>query len=145
MGAFIAPEVIRKDKHSTKSDIWSLGVIVYNMVTGRLPFIRDVTFNLLHALATGNVDIVFPEDTSELIMDFGRKCLTIDVASRPCTAALLEHPMVQNGGSACPPSAERPRLHVDLVPLRASSPVTELTDKPVKQRRWIPSCLTTFY
>ena len=34
---FIAPEVI-KEKYNNKSDLWSLGVIIYYLVTKRLPF-----------------------------------------------------------------------------------------------------------
>ena len=40
----MAPEVIRREKHTTSTDIWSLGVTVYNMVTGKLPFEGDVYF-----------------------------------------------------------------------------------------------------
>ena len=35
---YIAPEVIRGDGHSKEVDWWSLGIIIYEMFTGQLPF-----------------------------------------------------------------------------------------------------------
>ena len=36
--AFMAPEVILGQEYDTKVDVWSVGVIVYYMLSGRLPF-----------------------------------------------------------------------------------------------------------
>lgn len=35
---YISPEVLEK-KYSKKCDVWSLGVIFYQMLTGKLPFL----------------------------------------------------------------------------------------------------------
>merc|ERR1712096_162407 len=32
--AYIAPEVVQRGKHTTSTDIWSLGITVYEMITG---------------------------------------------------------------------------------------------------------------
>ena len=34
----MAPEVMKKEKYGLKADIWSIGVIFYEMIYGRLPY-----------------------------------------------------------------------------------------------------------
>lgn len=36
---YLAPEMIKKDLYNEKCDIWSLGVIMYTMLSGQPPFI----------------------------------------------------------------------------------------------------------
>lgn len=37
----MAPEVIRKQRYGLKADIWSLGVIFFQLIFGRSPFKYD--------------------------------------------------------------------------------------------------------
>lgn len=34
----MAPEVMRREKYGLKADIWSIGIIFYEMIYGRLPY-----------------------------------------------------------------------------------------------------------
>ncbi len=45
---YVAPEQIRGELPAKESDIYSLGVILYQMMTGRLPFESDVISGLLY-------------------------------------------------------------------------------------------------
>jgi serine/threonine-protein kinase len=38
---YAPPEVFRGDKHSEKSDVYALGIVLYEMITGRVPFRSD--------------------------------------------------------------------------------------------------------
>ena len=38
---YIAPEVLKGDEHTRMLDFWSLGVIMYEFMTGSLPFNDD--------------------------------------------------------------------------------------------------------
>jgi serine/threonine protein kinase len=37
--AYSAPEIVDKTPHDVKADIWSLGICLYIILTGRLPFV----------------------------------------------------------------------------------------------------------
>ncbi|CAD8114639.1 unnamed protein product [Paramecium sonneborni] len=35
---YLAPEIIRKEGHSFEVDLWTLGILIYEMITGKTPF-----------------------------------------------------------------------------------------------------------
>jgi serine/threonine protein kinase len=46
---YIAPERIRGDESDPRSDLYSAGVVLYEMLTGKLPFIGQTDFELIKA------------------------------------------------------------------------------------------------
>ena len=50
---YLAPEVILNKKYSVQSDIYSLGIIFYELITGELPFSGSNTQEVLAAHASG--------------------------------------------------------------------------------------------
>ena len=47
---YMAPEVLRGEPADTRSDLWALGVILYQAVTGRLPFEGRTAFDMTSAI-----------------------------------------------------------------------------------------------
>ena len=97
---YMSPETI--DGNSTfQSDIWSVGVIVYQMITGKLPFIGDDKENnnqtLYHKIKTEDYDEeCFEEiECSDEVKDFIHKSLIKDVSLRMTTQEALNHPWIQ--------------------------------------------------
>jgi serine/threonine protein kinase len=51
---YLAPEVLRGERANVCSDLWSLGVLLYELATGALPFHGKTAFELATAIMTSN-------------------------------------------------------------------------------------------
>ena len=51
---FMAPEVLLGDKYDHSADVWSLGCLFYEMLTGYPPFNGTTQTNLLENIAKGD-------------------------------------------------------------------------------------------
>jgi hypothetical protein len=86
--AYMAPEQARGDTFDHRADLFSLGVVLYRLATGVLPFRGESTMAVLSALATENPKPVrqlapdMPRSLADLIMNL----LAKDPAGRPETA-----------------------------------------------------------
>jgi len=49
---YMAPELVKQQKYTEKVDVWSLGVIVYQLLSGITPFdgnnMKEVNKNICH-------------------------------------------------------------------------------------------------
>jgi serine/threonine protein kinase len=55
----MAPEVLNHQPYTAKCDIWSLGVIIYQMIFGEYPFLPKSRVELIDYV--NNQNIKFPE------------------------------------------------------------------------------------
>ncbi|KAH6915968.1 STE/STE11/cdc15 protein kinase [Coprinopsis sp. MPI-PUGE-AT-0042] len=88
---WMAPEVIELKGASEKSDIWSLGCTVIELLTGRPPY-AEITNSMSVMFRIVEDDIPpLPEGCSELLQDFLKQCLQKDPNDRPTAELLCEH------------------------------------------------------
>ncbi|XP_008808264.1 serine/threonine-protein kinase ATG1a [Phoenix dactylifera] len=58
---YMAPEIIQDRKYDAKADLWSVGAILFQLVTGKLPFDGNTHFQLFQNILATN-ELQFPED-----------------------------------------------------------------------------------
>jgi len=91
---FMAPECINNKFTSFKSDVWSLGNMLYFMLAGCSCFQGGSDY-LIFTKAL-NLDYTFPGYFSDLAKDLIGSCLKLNAEERPTVAELKAHPYFQD-------------------------------------------------
>lgn len=87
---FMAPEVLREEKYGYKADVWSLGVIAYELMTGKPAFECETIAELLALQDRG---IQFSEDCglSEIAQNFVAALMAKESENRPSFEEARQH------------------------------------------------------
>ncbi|KAF7370688.1 CAMK/CAMKL/GIN4 protein kinase [Mycena sanguinolenta] len=101
---YAAPEVVSaKAYNGSAADIWSCGVILHALLTGRLPFDDNNLSALLGKVKEGAFDM--PADIDPLAQDLIKKMLTTNVEQRITMPEVLRHPFYTSIKPQTPNSA----------------------------------------
>ena len=133
----------RGDELDGRSDLYSLGVVMYQMLTGALPFNADTTLGLLHAhafepprpVAEVRPDLHLPAAIGELVM----RCLAKRCEDRPASAQALidELERIEAGARKPSPAAEVAGTRVmEKPPWTQSVMASPAPAKETWLRRW---------
>ena len=77
---YMAPEVVEGHAYGTKADMWSIGVLLYIMMSGYLPFNGKTTEAVFEKIKAGKFNFDHPEfnSVSKECKDLIEKLLTVD-------------------------------------------------------------------
>ncbi|XP_042295174.1 death-associated protein kinase 2-like isoform X2 [Sceloporus undulatus] len=94
---YIAPEVINYEALSTATDMWSIGVITYILLSGMSPFQGETDAETLSNVVSGNYEFEekYFSQTSEMAKDFIRQLLVKDPGNRMTASECLIHPWIK--------------------------------------------------
>ncbi|OHS93181.1 CBL-interacting serine/threonine-protein kinase 20 [Tritrichomonas foetus] len=117
--SYSAPECLSKIEYDGAiSDVWSLGVILYVMVTGNSPWNQN-TPQMVHQIQSA--DYFIPDDISPDCQDLIRKMMTVMPCDRIKLDDVLQHPWFEIANSAklkMPAKVAVPKGTPQLPPLK---------------------------
>ena len=81
--AYMSPEQAKGKRVDRRADIWAFGAVVYEMLTGKRPFVGEDISDTLAAVLRAEPDWdALPAETPWRIRDLLRRCLRKDLAER---------------------------------------------------------------
>lgn len=107
---FMSPERLAGDPYSYSSDVWSFGLIMLELASGKYPYSTDdQSYFKLLGMIMDNPPPSLPEGIcSDAFAEFISLCLEKDAARRPAAKLLLKHPWLRECATL---PAPRQRAH----------------------------------
>ena len=86
---YIAPEMLLKKGHDTRVDVWSVGVLMFELLAGYSPFVAKSNQDLYQNIR--RLKIQWPKDMPPLAKNLIGKILKLNPADRPSLQEILDH------------------------------------------------------
>lgn len=87
----MAPEIMRGEKYDEFSDIYSYGMILWEMITGETPYKGYSIPQIIGAVGFDNYQVPLPTKGNLLILKLMEKCLNRDRSERPNFKYIVEN------------------------------------------------------
>lgn len=94
---YMAPEIMKKNKYCIKSDLWSIGIMLYEMVTGNVPFMASNHYQLVMKVSKDDVEIPDYLNISDECRDLIYRLLQKDPEIRIGWTEFFDHPFITDG------------------------------------------------
>ena len=85
---YLPPEMVQGSTHDFKADVWGVGILAYELSTGRPPFEDLTQADTYRRIA--HSEVTFPANLPVELRTFIRKCLQKQPDRRPSVGQLLK-------------------------------------------------------
>lgn len=92
---YMAPEIIDNKEYNSSCDVWSLGIMLFQMLNGYLPFEERNRQDILEKIKLGTYEFRTDVSVSDLGRDFIRGCLQYEVEDRFTWQQIFANPYLK--------------------------------------------------
>ncbi|KAH8388853.1 hypothetical protein KR215_002356 [Drosophila sulfurigaster] len=129
---YMAPEVIMSLQYDAKADLWSLGTIVYQCLTGKAPFYAQTPNELkFYYEQNANLAPKIPHGVSPDLRDLLLCLLRRNSKDRISYENFFVHPFLQGKKAAVSP-VDMPPLSSGTPPVKAKSPLQQQMEQELQ-------------
>ncbi|XP_059647115.1 serine/threonine-protein kinase ATG1c-like isoform X2 [Cornus florida] len=122
---YMAPEIMLLQKYDAKADLWSVGAILFQLVTGKTPFTGNDPKQLLQNIVKSS-ELHFPPDKKNLSLDcidLCQKLLRRNPVERLTFEEFFNHPFLSQKQPDDPSRNRRSSRMIDGIPFTEGNPV----------------------
>lgn len=91
---YLSPEIVQSQPYTFSTDVWSMGVMLYEMMALKPPFDAPSLHMLSMKIIRGAFSPL-PTTYSTGLRNLVQQCLTVNSSRRPKVSAILQMPIIQ--------------------------------------------------
>eukprot|EP00041_Stephanoeca_diplocostata_P009551 m.148001 g.148001 ORF g.148001 m.148001 type:complete len:716 (-) comp17786_c0_seq49:242-2389(-) len=131
---YMSPECLRGQGYNTKSDVWSLGCVMFECCRRQLPFQADSLLGLTKQICDGTPPSLSSSFSLDLRVGLGLMLHRIPT-NRPSASGLLQHPMMlphikRLDRTVADATLTRSQLHRESTRIREATDVSNFMSMP---------------
>lgn len=125
---YMAPELVQEKPYDCSADLWSLGVICYELFVGQPPFYTNNLISLIQIIVQQPVS--YPDNMSPSFKSFLQGLLQKNPKLRLGWPDLLHHPFIHKPGQNATSERSAPRLLMPELRHPAATPERQEAQRP---------------
>lgn len=87
---WVAPEVIREERYSEKADIYSFGVILWELETRQIPYGKMEVMKIIQRVAYEDLSLDIPMTGNSDFLEIMKQCMDNNPSHRPSSVECVE-------------------------------------------------------
>jgi len=94
----MAPEILRGEKYDESADVYSFGMILWELMSGEIPYCNMPISDIIATVGYDGKQINLPTKGNQVILAIMKSCLELDKNSRPTFKQIVGQLQQRNKG-----------------------------------------------